>query len=38
MAKGDVRFDEVGLFLGRDVSLEGKITFEGTARLDGEIL
>jgi len=36
MAKGDVRFDELGLFLGRDVSLEGKITFEGTARLDGK--
>lgn len=35
LGKSDTKSDEVGLFLGRDASFEGKITFKGIARLDG---
>ncbi len=34
--KADTRSDEVGLFLGREVSIEGKMTLKGMARVDGK--
>jgi cytoskeletal protein CcmA (bactofilin family) len=36
VGKRDIRSDEVGLFLGKNTSFEGKMTFEGMARLDGK--
>jgi len=36
LGKGSVGSEEVGLILGRNVSFEGKMTFEGMARLDGK--
>ncbi len=36
IGKGDTRSDEMGLFLGRDVCFEGKMNFQGMARLDGK--
>jgi len=34
--KGDIRSGELEAFLGRNTSFEGKMSFEGMARLDGK--
>lgn len=35
--KGEVKLGEVEAFLGRNTSFEGKMSFEGMARLDGKL-
>ncbi len=35
IAKREIKSNEVELFLGKNVTFEGKMTFEGMARLDG---
>jgi cytoskeletal protein CcmA (bactofilin family) len=35
--KGKVKLGEVEAFLGRNTSFEGKMSFEGMARLDGKL-
>ncbi|UCD72122.1 MAG: polymer-forming cytoskeletal protein [Syntrophobacterales bacterium] len=36
LGKGDIKSGEVEAFLGKNTSFEGKMSFEGMARLDGK--
>ena len=36
LGKGDIKSGEVEAFLGKNASFEGKMSFEGMARLDGK--
>jgi cytoskeletal protein CcmA (bactofilin family) len=36
LGKSESRSNEVGLFLGREASFQGNMTFKGMARLDGK--